>query len=69
MRRLSTLSEEEHRHRCEVRHVLALARRNELDARQYLAMVKRVSARGVRLEQDCSMQWVLGNRGRKGDWR
>ncbi len=69
MRRMSPLSGEEHRHRCEVRHVLALARLNELDARQYLAMVKRVSARGVRLAQDCSTQWVLGNRGRKGDWR
>ncbi len=63
------LSDEEHRHRCEVRFVLAWAVRDRLGARAYLASVRKVSARADRLEWDCEAQWMLGNRGERGDWR
>lgn len=66
MRRLSN---EGHRHRCEVRYVLAWMKRDPDGARQYLDQVRKASARGTQLVQDCSWQWALGNRGRKGDWR
>jgi hypothetical protein len=58
---------EEHRHRCEVRQVLAWRTEDRGKALEYLAKVK--DARREKLEQDCRKQWSLGNRGAWGDWR
>jgi hypothetical protein len=58
---------EEHRHRCEVRQVLAWRTEDRGKALEYLSKVK--DARREKLEQDCRKQWSLGNRGAWGDWR
>lgn len=63
------LSDDEYRHRCEVRYVLAWMRRDARGARQYLAQVGRLSPRATWLAQECAVQWTKGNRGRWGDWR
>ena len=57
----------EHRHRCEVRAVLAWRVEDRGKAMDYLARVK--GDRREKLEKDCRIQWELGNRGEKGDWR
>jgi hypothetical protein len=57
----------EHRHRCEVRQVLAWRVEDRGKAMDYLASVK--GDRRDKLEKDCRIQWELGNRGKKGDWR
>lgn len=62
---------EEHRHRCEVRQVLAWRTEDRGKAMDYLARVrqKRGDQAADRLEKDCRTQWERGNRGEKGDWR
>lgn len=62
---------EEYRHQCEVRQVLKW--RKEKGSRfvhEYIAGVAK--ARGAnaakQLENDCRMQWNLGNRGNARDW-
>ena len=57
----------EHRHRCEVRQVLAWRVEDRGKAMDYLSRVK--GDRWDKLEKDCRIQWELGNRGKKGDWR
>ena len=58
---------EEHRHRCEVRQVLAWRVEDRGKAMEYLARVK--GDRREKLEKDCRDQWERGNRGKWGDWR
>jgi hypothetical protein len=57
----------EHRHRCEVRQVLAWRTEDRSKAMDYLIKVK--EARREKLERDCRTQWERGNRGKWGDWR
>ena len=57
----------EHRFRCEVRQILAWRTEDRGKAMDYLARVK--GDRRDKLEKDCRIQWELGNRGKKGDWR
>jgi hypothetical protein len=66
---LTLITEEvlEHRHRCEVRQVLAWRTEDRGKALEYLSKVK--DARLEKLERDCRKQWSLGNRGAWGDWR
>ena len=61
----------EHRHRCEVRAVLAWRTEDRGKAMEYLAMVrqKRGDQAADRLEKDCRTQWQRGNRGERGNWR
>lgn len=54
---------EEHRHRCEVRWVLALRVRDRDAALRY------VEKRGKAFEADVREQWMAGNRGAADDWR
>jgi hypothetical protein len=62
---------EEHRHRCEVRQVLAWRVEDRGKAMEYLSKVrqKRGYQAADRLEKDCRTQWERGNRGERGDWR
>ncbi len=57
----------EHRHKCEVRQVLAWRTEDRGKALEYLSKVK--DARRERLEKDCRAEWERGNRGKWGDWR
>ena len=61
----------EHRHRCEVRQVLAWRAEDRDKAMKYLALVlqKRGDNVATKLEKDCKAQWAAGNRGEKDDWR
>lgn len=63
---------EEHRHRCEVRQLLAWRRqRGRTWLRDWLAGVEKIRGKAAkaRLEADILAQWQRGNRGAAGDWR
>lgn len=63
---------EQHRHRCEVRQVLAWRVERGLDwVKGWLAGVPkfRGQAGADRLRDDCRTQWAAGNRGARDDWR
>jgi hypothetical protein len=63
---------EEHRHRAEVRQVLAWRVQHGLEwVRAWLDGVqqKRGADAAARLRSDCREQWQHGNRGAHGDWR
>jgi len=62
---------EQHRHRCEVRHLLKLqAEQGTEPVSQYLGGLKKRGAAAVqRLRHDGKEQWSRGNRGAWGDWR
>ncbi|HOW49405.1 MAG TPA: hypothetical protein PLB26_17325 [Rubrivivax sp.] len=65
-------SSEEHRHRCEVRAVLAWRVQHGQEwAQDWLDGVaaRRGAAAAQRLREDCRAQWAKGNRGEPGDWR
>ena len=66
------MTQEEHRHRCEVRQLLAWrAERGRQWLRDWLAGIEK--ARGAaarkRLEDDIVQQWQRGNRGAAGQWQ
>lgn len=66
------LIDEEHRHRCEVRQLIAWrVERGRYWLRDWLAGVEKIRGKAARarLEQDIAQQWSLGNRGKSGDWR
>lgn len=65
----STLSTEEHRHRCEVRQVLLWRIENRVKALNYLANVETKRGNADKLKRDVIQQWNLGNRGQPGDWK
>ena len=66
------MGDEEHRHRCEVRQVLAWRVQHGLEwVKEWLDGVakKRGQAAADRLRADCRTQWAAGNRGEWSDWR
>lgn len=63
---------EEHRHRCEVRQLIAWrVKHGRIWLREHLAGIEKVRGKPARasLEADILQQWGLGNRGAWGDWR
>ncbi len=65
-----TITEEDLRHRSEVRQVLKWRVESRDKAVQYLALVrkKRGDFKANLLEKDCKDQWSKGNRGDMGVW-
>lgn len=60
---------EQERHRCEVRYVLQLRAQDRNKAMEYLSLVReKRKEKAKQLEDDCKVQWNLGNRGEKGEW-
>lgn len=58
----------DHRHRCEVRYLIALAKKEGRQAVvDYLAH-KNVAPRAARLRADLNEQRKLGNTGKAGEW-
>jgi hypothetical protein len=58
---------EQHRHRCEVRHLLAMCDKRGVNwLKAYYAGWKRWDGK---LCDDTRAQWSAGNRGAFGDWR
>jgi hypothetical protein len=58
---------EEHRHQCEVRHYLALARRQGLGwFKAFVVGWKRWP--DSKLQRDFWAQWKAGNSGKHGEW-
>jgi len=68
---VTTITEEDFRHRCEVWQVLRWRAENRDKAVSYLNLVRqrRDEAAANKLERDTKEQWAKGNRGIKGDWR
>ena len=68
---MTTITEEDFRHRCEVWQVLKWRAENRDKAVSYLQLVRqrRDEAAANKLERDTKEQWAKGNRGIKGDWR
>jgi hypothetical protein len=68
---VTTITEEDFRHRCEVWQVLRWRAENRDKAVTYLNLVRqrRDEAAANKLERDCKEQWARGSRGIKGDWR
>ena len=68
---MTTITEEDLRHRCEVWQVLRWRAENRDKAVSYLQLVRqrRDEAAANKLERDTKEQWAKGNRGIKGDWR
>ncbi len=65
---MTSITEEDLRHRAEVRYVLAIRATNRDEAMKYLSLVQE-KRDAKQLIDDCKKQWELGNRGDKGDWR
>ena len=60
---------EQERHRCEVRYVLQLRVKDRNKTMEYLSLVReKRKEKAKQLEDDCKVQWNLGNRGKKGEW-
>ena len=67
---MTLITEEDLRHRAEVRYVLAIRATNRDEAMKYLSLVQeKRKEKAKQLIDDCKKQWELGNRGAKGDWR
>ena len=68
---MTTITEEDFRHRCEVWQVLRWRAENRDKAVSYLNLVRqrRDEAAANKLERDTKEQWSKGHRGIKGDWR
>ena len=67
---MTSITEEDLRHRCEVRYVLAIRATNRDEAMKYLSLVQeKRKEKAKQLIDDCKKQWELGNRGQWGDWR
>ena len=68
---MTTITEEDFRHRCEVWQVLRWRAESRDKAVSYLNLVRqrRGEAAANKLERDTKEQWAKGNRGIKGDWR
>ena len=68
---MTTITEEDLRHQCEVRQVLRWRAENRDKAISYLQLVRQKRGDDVctKLERDCKEQWAKGNRGEKDDWR
>jgi hypothetical protein len=67
---LTLITEEDLRHRAEVRQVLKWRVESRSKAVEYLALVrkKRGDSKADMLEKDCKDQWSKGNRGDIGVW-
>ena len=64
-----TDASEQHRHRCETRHLIRqVSERGREWVRQYLDD-KRVAGRQARLRADLNEQIKRGNRGQEGEWQ
>ena len=64
-----TDASEQHRHRCETRHLIRqVSERGREWVRQYLDD-KRVAGRRERLRQDLNQQIKAGNSGQEGEWK
>ena len=65
-------SDEEHRHRCEVRQVLRWRMQHGREwVQDWLAGVERFRGKPAadRIRTDAASQWAAGNRGKPDDWR
>ena len=71
--------EDEHRHRCLVRHVITMRIENRDSAHRWLHGYSDESGKyrkgwnelhpKSRLEEDVRDQWAKGNRGNQGEWK
>ena len=62
------LSDEEQRHRCEIRQLLAWRKEWGLQRFQRYLQTAGFDSRRPKLVRDFAEQWKRGNRGEKGRW-
>lgn len=64
-------SSEEHRYKCEIRHILKLRTLNQQRAMSYIELIgkRRCELVAKKMQEDASNQWNKSNRGAYGDWR
>ena len=60
--------DDEHRHRCLVRHVIKLRIKDKNSAHSFLALWNDNHPTSI-LERDVKQQWAAGNRGDSGVWK
>ena len=60
--------EDEHRHRCLVRHVIKKRLQNRDDAHKFFNGWNEKHPKSI-LEADVRDQWAKGNKGNYGDWK
>ena len=63
------LSDEEQRHRCEIRQLLAWRKEWGLQRFQRYLQTAGFDSRRAKLREDIADQWSKGNRGEKGLWK
>lgn len=71
MTRKEARAVEQHRHRCEVRRVLAMRAESQFRAQTYLQLVRERRGNDAAdiLLDTCTKQWEHGNRGEWGVWK
>ena len=62
-------SDEEHRHRCEVRYWIKLRKEKGLQEFRRLISTYGLGDRRPSVMRDIQNQYIKGNTGEKGDWR
>ena len=67
---MTSITEEDLRHKAEVRQVLKWRVESRSKAVEYLALVrkKRGDSKANLLEKDCKDQWAKGSKGEPGVW-
>jgi hypothetical protein len=63
------LSDEDKRHRCEVRQHLIYRQEQGIEWYRKYITTYRFGGRRTKLLADVAEQWIKGNRGKKGDWK
>ena len=66
---MKKLSDEDKRHRCEVRQHLIYRQEQGIEWYRKYITTYRFGGRRTKLLADVAEQWIKGNRGKKGDWK
>jgi len=62
---------EDHRFKCEVRHILKLRILGKYEVDKYLTLVEKMRGKNERykLQDEAKKQWEKSNRGKYDDWK
>ena len=63
------MTDEEHRHRCEVRYWIKLRKEKGLQEFRRIISTYELGSRRPSVMRDIQDQFVKGNSGKEGDWR
>ena len=63
------MTEEEHRHKCEVRYWIKIRKEKGLQEFRRLISIYDLGIKRPTVMRDIQDQYIKGNRGEKGDWK